>query len=446
MASSSSSDLLPRSSRSATTEASLDKMSPPPIDYSIYFVTGRELVPAGQTYLANLEAALQGGVTVVQVREKNVSTREFLQIAKDSKALCDKVSRDILRCFRSARPDATTRPTGLSRRTPRPAPPRPPPSQPSLTAPLSFPALSSQYNVPLIINDRLDIALLIDCAGWHGGQSDCPAPEARRLLGPDKIIGVSTNNEAELREVIDQGVADYVGIGPAYDTATKKDLSALLGVRGVAKLLGVLGESEVKSVVIGGVGRGTISNVLRQCAWPLPSGKYRTLDGLAVVSAIAAAADPKAATEELVALWNAQPSYPLAPHPATASPAAIIDATCKVLANLRDPDLSPLIHSITNQVVMNDSANLTLAFGASPIMSASAEEAEELGEHVGALLLNLGTVTKAQVECQVVAGKTANRRGRPVVVDPVGVGATSFRRNNAAGECDGQWRHSRTRS
>jgi len=68
-------------------------MAPPPVDYSIYFVTGRELVPAGQTYLANLEAALQGGVTIVQVREKDVSTREFLQIAKDSKAVCDKVSK-----------------------------------------------------------------------------------------------------------------------------------------------------------------------------------------------------------------------------------------------------------------------------------------------------------------------------------------------------------------
>jgi len=67
-------------------------MVPSPVDYSIYFVTGRELVPAGQTYLGNLEAALQGGVTIVQVREKNVSTREFLQTARDSKKVCDKVN------------------------------------------------------------------------------------------------------------------------------------------------------------------------------------------------------------------------------------------------------------------------------------------------------------------------------------------------------------------
>jgi len=217
-----------------------------------------------------------------------------------------------------------------------------------------------QYNVPLLINDRLDIALALDCAGWHGGQSDCPAIDARRLLGPDKIIGLSTNTEEELQEVLDQGVADYVGIGPAYDTATKKDLSALLGVRGVARLLGVLGESEVKSVVIGGVGAKTIPNVLRQCAWPLEGGKrYRTLDGLAVVSAIAAAEDPKAATEELVRLWKAQPVYPLEQHAAVASTDSIISATCDVLTALRDDAHSPLIHSITNQVVMNDSANLS---------------------------------------------------------------------------------------
>lgn len=93
---------------STTTAGPTDrsKMAPPPVDYSIYFVTGRELVPADQTYLANLEAALQGGVTIVQVREKNVSTREFLQIAKDSKELCDKVSHSWVD-WKMARPDLT---------------------------------------------------------------------------------------------------------------------------------------------------------------------------------------------------------------------------------------------------------------------------------------------------------------------------------------------------
>lgn len=80
---------------------------------------------------------------------------------------------------------------------------------------------------------------------------------------------------------------------------------------------------------------------------------------------------------------------------------------------------------------MNDCANLTLALGGSPIMSQSPEEAHELADHVGALLLNLGTVTATQVECQTRAGQEANKRSRPIVVDPVGVGATSFRRESA---------------
>lgn len=102
----------------------------------------------------------------------------------------------------------------------------------------------------MLINDRLDIALAVGC-GLHVGQSDLPATLARQLLGPDRILGVSVNTEDELRQVIDQGVADYVGIGPCYGTSTKKDLNPLLGVRGVRRILEVLGDSPIKAVVIG---------------------------------------------------------------------------------------------------------------------------------------------------------------------------------------------------
>lgn len=80
---------------------------------------------------------------------------------------------------------------------------------------------------------------------------------------------------------------------------------------------------------------------------------------------------------------------------------------------------------------MNDTANLTLALGGSPIMSASSEEAPELGLIIGALLLNMGTLNVGQVAAQMEAGKCANKNGRPIVFDPVGVGATTFRRGNA---------------
>jgi thiamine-phosphate diphosphorylase/hydroxyethylthiazole kinase len=103
----------------------------------------------------------------------------------------------------------------------------------------------------MLINDRLDIALAVSC-GLHVGQSDLPACLARSLLGPDQLLGVSVNTETELREVLEQGVADYVGIGPCYGTQTKKDLNPVVGTRGVRAILEVLGESEVKAVVIGG--------------------------------------------------------------------------------------------------------------------------------------------------------------------------------------------------
>lgn len=102
----------------------------------------------------------------------------------------------------------------------------------------------------MLINDRLDIALAVGC-GLHVGQSDLPATLARQLLGPDQLLGVSVNTAEELKQVLEQGVADYVGIGPCYGTLTKKDLNPLMGTRGVRDILGVLGDSKVQAVVIG---------------------------------------------------------------------------------------------------------------------------------------------------------------------------------------------------
>lgn len=308
---------------------------------------------------------------------------------------------------------------------------------------------SSQYGVPLIINDRLDIALAIGGCGLHVGQDDMQgmsaalalpslscssfcskrhiAKVARKLLGPDLLLGVSINTEEELGEALSDNVVDYIGIGPAYDTNTKKDLHTLLGTRGVTRILGVLGDSPIKAVVIGGIQPSTIPNVLRQCAAPLPDGSYRTLDGLAIVSSIAASLDPKTATKELLSLFSQQPSYPLPTNSSSFSVDSIISTASDLLQKLRDGP-SPLIHHITNNVVMNDTANLTLAFSASPIMSGAAAEAAELGIMVGALLINFGTVSEAQLACQLEAGLTANRLGKPIVFDPVGVGATSFRK------------------
>ncbi|GAA5848789.1 hypothetical protein JCM8547_006346 [Rhodosporidiobolus lusitaniae] len=363
-------------------------MPKPSVDYSLYYVTGRSLLPpapkdytgpANEWYLAHLEQALKGGVTVVQIREKDVDGGEFYEVARRSKQVCDK------------------------------------------------------YNVPLFINDRLDIAVLLK-AHLHVGQSDLPARLARQLLGPDALLGVSVNTAREMQLVLDEGVADYVGIGPCFGTQTKKNLNPIMGPRGVRDILQVLGESEVKAVVIGGITPSTIPNVLWQTPAPVPSGGYRALDGLAVVSSIAASSDPGSASRELRQLFDQPKIYPSRTLAAGQGLTAedVVEATAKLLELLKVGSKKPLVHHITNQVVMNDSANLTLAFHASPIMSASPDEAPHLAKLISCLLLNLGTITEPQINAQKIAGAAANREKKPVVFDPVGVGATDYRKKRAS--------------
>ena len=101
----------------------------------------------------------------------------------------------------------------------------------------------------------------------------------------------------------------------------------------------------------------------------------------------------------------------------------------EMLGRLRER--KPLVHQITNYVVMNETANVTLAIGALPVMAHAAEEVEEMASHAGALVLNIGTLSLDWVDAMVLAGKAANRAGVPVVLDPVGVGATSLRTDSA---------------
>ncbi|GAA5990547.1 hypothetical protein JCM11641_002574 [Rhodosporidiobolus odoratus] len=363
-------------------------MAKPNIDYSLYYVTGRSLLPptpsgytgpSGEYYLQHLEEALKGGVTVVQVREKDTDGGEFLEIARRSKVVCDK------------------------------------------------------YNVPLFINDRLDIALILK-AHLHVGQTDLPSSLARQLLGPDALIGVSVNTAEEMQIVLEEGVADYVGIGPCFGTQTKKNLNPIMGPRGVRGILEVLGESKVKAVIIGGITPSTIPNVLRQTPAPLPSGGYRALDGLAVVSSIAASSTPETASLELKSLWDNRVKYETRALDGGAAMSAedVVQKAAEMLALLREGSRKPLVHHITNQVVMNDTANLTLALSGSPIMSSSPDEAPHLSKLISCLLLNLGTITEAQIAAQKIAGAAADVNGRPIVFDPVGVGATEYRKKSAS--------------
>jgi thiamine-phosphate diphosphorylase/hydroxyethylthiazole kinase len=110
--------------------------------------------------------------------------------------------------------------------------------------------LCKKYGVPLIVNDRVDVALAIGAAGVHVGQTDMPLPLARTLLPAQCIIGVSCNNATQAEQAIKDG-ADYVGIGACYRTSTKTLTEPTLGPRGIAEILSVLDSTNIKAVAIG---------------------------------------------------------------------------------------------------------------------------------------------------------------------------------------------------
>jgi len=364
-------------------------------------VTGRELVPPDLDYYITLEESLKGGVTIVQIREKNCETREFLEIATKSKEIC------------------------------------------------------RRYNVPILINDRIDIALAMGADGVHVGQSDMPLSVARKLLPSGTIIGVSCNSPEEANAAVSGG-ADYIGIGPVWTTQTKADIKTIVGVRGVGEILDRLQGSNVKSVGIGAWPFHSIY-VVRHCSYEISSAGInarnvlrtlhgttspagRTLDGVAVVSAIMASRIPKEAALDLskvVTAFLSSPSLLSAPSSVPIQKKALIESAARLLDNVRE--LGPLIHQITNNVVMTQSANVTLALGASPIMATAAREMEDLSKVSGALLVNFGTI--ADKAGMLEAGRWANITRKPVVFDPVAVGATEFRRT-AADELMNTWQAS----
>jgi len=199
------------------------------IDYSLYLVTDRGLA-RGRSTLEIVSAAIKGGATVVQLREKDCSTREFINEAL------------ILRDFLKTR------------------------------------------NVPLIINDRLDVAQASKADGVHLGQTDMPLEMARDILGDRMIIGISAESLKDAIEA-EKGGADYLGVSPIYATPTKTDTALPLGLKGLRAIRKAV---KLPLVGIGGLNRNNAAQVIRSGA-----------DGVAVVSAIVAAADPETAAGEL---------------------------------------------------------------------------------------------------------------------------------------------------
>lgn len=202
----------------------------PAIDYSIYLVTD-EACLHGRPLLGCVEEALAAGVTLVQYRAKAADGGVLYAEACRLKELCDK------------------------------------------------------YDVPLIINDRLDIALAVGAAGVHLGQDDLPCAVARRLLGEDFIIGVSAHNPAEAVQAVSEG-ADYLGCGAVFGTATKHDVAKL----GLENLRAIRKAVAVPMVGIGGITADNYAEVLATGA-----------DGAAIVSGILAQDDIGAIVKKLVA-------------------------------------------------------------------------------------------------------------------------------------------------
>ena len=149
--------------------------------------------------------------------------------------------------------------------------------------------ITDSYHIPLIINDRVDIALAVGAEGVHVGQSDLPCSVVRRLVGDDMIIGVSVSELSEAVKAEADG-ADYIGVGAMYATGTKTDASLVT----LDELDRIRRAVHIPIVVIGGINKSTI-----------PNFKHRGIDGIAVVSAIAAQPDVEKAARELLEMWKA---------------------------------------------------------------------------------------------------------------------------------------------
>jgi thiamine-phosphate pyrophosphorylase len=210
-------------------------MKPQTIDYSLYLVTDRGL-SQGRSTLEIVKAAVKGGVTCVQLREKECPTLEFIEQA------------------------------------------------------LSIKDFLSARGVPLIINDRLDVAQAIGADGIHLGQTDMPLDMARAIVKDSMIIGISAESLEDAVEA-EKGGADYLGVSPIYATPTKTDTAPPLGLEGLRQIRQAV---NIPLVGIGGLNQDNAADVIRNGA-----------DGVAVVSAIVAAEDPREAARQLSQLIRA---------------------------------------------------------------------------------------------------------------------------------------------
>lgn len=199
-----------------------------PLDTTLYFITDSTTVPENR-FLAVVESACKGGATLIQLREKEKSTREYMDLA------------------------------------------------------IATHEITARYGIPLIIDDRVDVALAIGAEGVHVGQSDMPVSMARKIMGPDKIVGATTKTIPQALEAFEQG-ADYLGCGAIYPTTThvKTVITPVETLKEIVKAV------PIPVNAIGGLNKDNIFVL-----------KGSGIAGVCAVSAIMKAADPELATREL---------------------------------------------------------------------------------------------------------------------------------------------------
>lgn len=205
----------------------------------LYAVTDQSWLKEGQTLISVCEDVLANGATFLQIREKDLDAACFEAEAANLKALC------------------------------------------------------ARYSVPYVVNDSVEIALAIDADGVHVGQSDIRGRDIRKLIGPDKILGISAGTVEEAQAAETAG-ADYIGVGAVFGTSTKKNARNLT----VQKLREITDAVSIPVVAIGGINGQNLMGL-----------KDSGVDGVAVVSAIFAAEDPGRATRELLTLAREMVSH-----------------------------------------------------------------------------------------------------------------------------------------
>jgi thiamine-phosphate pyrophosphorylase len=199
------------------------------MDWSLYVITDPRL-SRGKSHLEVMRAAIEGGATAIQLRDKEASTRELIEVGQ------------------------------------------------------ALRELTRERGVAFIVNDRVDVALAVDADGVHVGQDDMPAMLARKLVGPDKIVGVSASTVEEALQAEADG-ADYVSASPVFSTPTKTDTPPPTGLEGLRAFVETL---RVPVVAIGGINEGNVEEVIKAGA-----------AGVAVISAVVAAPDIAEAAKRL---------------------------------------------------------------------------------------------------------------------------------------------------